>query len=381
MTNRRNFVKQAAAVMAMAAMPGVIQSASEEREKGLTLKRSQIKVDDQWDVIIVGGGPAGCTAAIAAAREGAKTLLIEAMGQLGGMGTAGMVPAWCPFSDGEKIIYKGLAEKIFRESMKGVSHEPENKLDWVSINPEYLMSIYDRMVTESGAKVLFFSRLAAVEMSSDDTIDAIIVSNKAGLVAFKGKVYIDATGDGDLAAWSGASFKRGYDEEGSVQMSSLCFSFANIDSYDYINGPTLYVWKDESTPLYKAVRSGKYPLVDTHFCNNLVGPDVIQCNAGHMTVDTTDPWAISEAMILGRQKAVQYLKAMKDVRPSTFSNAFVVKTASLLGVRDSRRIEGDYIFTVEDWRQRKSFEDEIGRNCYYIDVHSGKHKILAQTSR
>lgn len=258
--------------------------------------------------------------------------------------------------------------------MKGVSHEPENKLDWVSINPEYLMSIYDRMVTESGAKVLFFSRLAAVEMSSDDTIDAIIVSNKAGLVAFKGKVYIDATGDGDLAAWSGASFKRGYDEEGSVQMSSLCFSFANIDSYDYINGPTLYVWKDESTPLYKAVRSGKYPLVDTHFCNNLVGPDVIQCNAGHMTVDTTDPWAISEAMILGRQKAVQYLKAMKDVRPSTFSNAFVVKTASLLGVRDSRRIEGDYIFTVEDWRQRKSFEDEIGRNCYYIDVHSGKHK-------
>ena len=374
MTNRRNFVKQAAAVMAMAAMPGVIQSASEEREKGLTLKRSQIKVDDQWDVIIVGGGPAGCTAAIAAAREGAKTLLIEAMGQLGGMGTAGMVPAWCPFSDGEKIIYKGLAEKIFRESMKGVSHEPENKLDWVSINPEYLMSIYDRMVTESGAKVLFFSRLAAVEMSSDDTIDAIIVSNKAGLVAFKGKVYIDATGDGDLAAWSGASFKRGYDEEGSVQMSSLCFSFANIDSYDYINGPTLYVWKDESTPLYKAVRSGKYPLVDTHFCNNLVGPDVIQCNAGHMTVDTTDPWAISEAMILGRQKAVQYLEAMKDVRPSTFSNAFVVKTASLLGVRDSRRIEGDYIFTVEDWRQRKSFEDEIGRYCYYIDVHSGKHK-------
>lgn len=76
---------------------------------------------------------------------------------------------------------------------------------------------------------------------------------KAGLVAFKGKVYIDTTGDGDLAAWSGASFKRGYDEEGSIQMSSLCFSFANIDSYDYINGPTLYVWKDESTPLYKAV--------------------------------------------------------------------------------------------------------------------------------
>ena len=100
------------AMIAMATMPGGIQSASERREKSLTLKRSRIKVDDQWDVIIVGGGPAGCTAAIAATREGAKTLLIEAMGQLGGMGTAGMVPAWCPFSDGEKIIYKGLAEKF-----------------------------------------------------------------------------------------------------------------------------------------------------------------------------------------------------------------------------------------------------------------------------
>jgi len=374
MIKRRDFLKKSGMIAMAAAFPGIINAEVETTEESAVLNKNKIKVNNQWDVIVVGGGPAGCAAATAAAREGAKVLIIESTGALGGMGTSGLLNAWCPFTDKEKIIYKGLAEKIFRESMKGVSHEPENKLDWVSINPEYLMSIYDRMVTESGAKVLFFSRLAAVEMSSDDTIDAIIVSNKAGLVAFKGKVYIDATGDGDLAAWSGASFKRGYDEEGSVQMSSLCFSFANIDSYDYINGPTLYVWKDESTPLYKAVRSGKYPLVDTHFCNNLVGPDVIQCNAGHMTVDTTDPWAISEAMILGRQKAVQYLEAMKDVRPSTFSNAFVVKTASLLGVRDSRRIEGDYIFTVEDWRQRKSFEDEIGRNCYYIDVHSGKHK-------
>lgn len=373
--SRRNFLKKTsiAAVATVSGLTGT-SSATLSNKKTFVLKHSKISVDDSWDVIVVGGGPAGCTAAIAAAREGAKTLLIEAMGQLGGMGTSGMVPAWSPFSDGEKIIYRGLAEKIFKESKKGVPHENGDKLDWVSINPEYLMSVYDRMVTEAGVKVLFFSRLAAVEMTSDDTVDAVIVSNKSGLVAFKGKVYIDATGDGDLAAWAGAPFKRGYDDQGAVQMSSLCFSFANIDSYDYINGPTLYVWKDESTPLYQAVRSGKYPLVDTHFCNNLIGPDVIQCNAGHIRVDTTDPWAISDAMILGRQKARQYLEAMKDVRPSTFSNAFIVKTASLLGVRDSRRIEGDYIFTVEDWRQRKSFEDEIGRNCYYIDVHSGKHK-------
>ena len=129
MGNRRDFVKKVGAMAVTATIPGLINSAPlVSQEKVLTLKRSKIKVNDQWDVIVVGGGPAGCTAAISAAREGARTLLIEAMGQLGGMGTAGMVPAWCPFSDGEKIIYRGLAEKIFRASRKGVSHEPENKL-------------------------------------------------------------------------------------------------------------------------------------------------------------------------------------------------------------------------------------------------------------
>lgn len=375
MGNRRDFLKQAGLLAMAAALPNVGHASAEESKPNeRTLKKRQVKIDNSWDVIVVGGGPAGCTAAIAAAREGAKTLLIEAIGQLGGMGTAGMVPAWCPFSDGEKMIYRGLAEKIFNESKKAVRHEPAKKLDWVSINPEHLMTVYDRMVTEAGAKVLFFSRLCAVEMAADDTIDALVVANKSGLVAFKAKVYIDATGDGDLAAWAGASYKRGYGDKGEFQQSSLCFSFANIDSYDYMTGPNLYVWKDESTPIYRAIRTGKYPLVDTHFCNNLVGPDVLQCNAGHMKPNTLDPWDISDAMILGRKKAAQYLEAMKDVRPSTFGDAFVVKTASLLGVRDSRRIEGDYIFTGDDWRARKSFPDEIGRNCYYIDIHSGHHK-------
>ena len=150
-----------------------------------TLRSRSIPLNTDYDVIVVGGGPSGCTAAAAAARTGAKTLLLEATGSLGGMGTSGLVPAWCPFSDGEKIIYRGLAEKIFEASKKGVPHERKQKLNWVNINPEYLMQVYDQMVADSGAQVLFFSRVAAVEMSANDTIDAIIVANKSGLVAFK----------------------------------------------------------------------------------------------------------------------------------------------------------------------------------------------------
>ncbi|MDD4140369.1 MAG: FAD-dependent oxidoreductase, partial [Eubacteriales bacterium] len=99
---------------------------------------TELKTMDAYDVIVAGGGPSGCTAAIAAAREGRRTLLIEATGALGGMGTLGLVPAWCPFSDKEKIIYRGLAEKIFNLSKAAVPNEPTGKLDWVAINPEEL---------------------------------------------------------------------------------------------------------------------------------------------------------------------------------------------------------------------------------------------------
>lgn len=336
--------------------------------ESVRLKQSKVRLDSSWDVIVVGGGPGGCTAAIAAAREGAKVLLIEATGQLGGMGTAGMVPAWCPFSDGEKIIYRGLAERIFNESKKGVPHEPKGKLDWVNINPEYLMRVYDRMVTESGASVLFFSRVAAVEKSADDTVDAIIVANQLGLTAFRAKIFVDATGNGDLSVWAGATYMK----SGVLQDSTLCFALANVNGDKYYGG--LHS-DNKQSPIHKVVGpDGKYPLTGHHFCMNLIGPNVVQFNAGHIHADTTDPRSVTEAMMIGRRAAQQYLEACKEACPEIFGNAFVVKTASLLGMRDGRRIVGDYVFTKEDWNARRTFEDEIGRNSYYLDVHKSGFK-------
>lgn len=364
--SRRDFIQKSGMLLAASAVPSILQAG--EKPSTLAMKRRKIQIDSDWDVIVVGGGPSGCTAAISAAREGAKTLLIEATGQLGGMGTTGMIPAWCPFSDGEKIIYRGLAEKVFRAAKKGVPHEPADKLDWVSINPEQLMTVYDDMVCESGAKVLFFSRLADVEMASDDTIQAIIVANKNGLTAFKAKVFVDCTGDGDLALWAGANYFMGNPDD-KVQRSTLCFSIANVDSYGYNTNPNLY-WENKDSPIHDALKSGKYPLIDQHSCNNLIGPGVVQFNAGHIDMtNSTDPWQVSEAMIKGRKVAAEYLRMLKDYQPQVYGNGFIVKTASLLGIRESRRIEGDYIFTIHDWLERRSFDDEIGRNCYFVDIH------------
>ena len=99
------------------------------------LKQRELPLDDQYDVIVAGGGPSGCTAAIASAREGARTLLVEATGALGGMGTAGLVPAWCPFTDGERVLYAGLAEKVLRASKAGFYRDDPERLNWVPIDP------------------------------------------------------------------------------------------------------------------------------------------------------------------------------------------------------------------------------------------------------
>lgn len=374
--SRRGFLKAAGMFALAAGIPSWARnaaSASDIVSRNLKNENRAVKTNSDYDIIVVGGGPAGCSAATAAARRGLKTLLIESTGLLGGLGTSGMVPAWCPFSDGEKVIYKGIAWEVFDAAKKGVPFEPADKMDWVAINPEHLISVYDRLVADSGADVLFFSKVAAVEKSADDTVEAVIVANKNGLTAYKAKVFVDTTGDGDICTWAGADYLKG-DSDGNLQKSTLCFSVANVNMEAYRNGPELHSGHNPDSPSMQAFKTGRYPLLDTHCCHNQIGPGVIGFNANHIEIkDTTDPAQLSEAMILGRKIAAQHLEMLKDYRPDAFGEAFIVKTAVVPGIRDSRRIIGDYLFTADDWYARRSFDDEIGRNCYFIDVHKEGH--------
>lgn len=335
-----------------------------------TMKERSIPYNDSYDVIVVGGGPAGCTAAAAAAREGAKTLLIEAAGCLGGMGTSGLVPAWCPFSDKEKIIYRGIAQKVFEAVKEGMPHIDKNAMDWVAIDPELLKRVYDKLVSDAGVDVLFNTLLSAVETDEDGTVKTIIVSNKLGLTAYGAKVFVDCTGDADLAAWSGAEFIKGEDKTGDMQPATHCFVLSNVDTYGYIYGPNLH-GSNKKSPIYDVLKSGKYSLIpDSHMCNSLIGPGTVGFNAGHIwNVDNTDPLSVSKALMHGRKMAAQFKDALAEFYPTAFGNAFLVSTASLMGIRETRRIIGDYVLTVGDYLERKSFPDEICRNSYYIDIH------------
>ncbi len=342
------------------------------------LPSQALPLDDSWDVIVVGGGPAGATATMAAAREGARTLLVESTGALGGSGTGALVPAWCPFSDKEKIIYRGLAEKVFTEAKRGMPHVKNTDLDWVPIDAERLKRVYDRLVTGAGAELLFHTVLSAVETDGAGGVEALVVSNKAGLSALKAKVYVDCTGDADLSAWAGARFGKG-DQEGDLQPATHCFLLSNVNEEAYLRGPRLYHANPDS-PIHRILASKRYEaIVDAHICNNLTGPGTVGFNAGHIwDVDNTRPETVSRALVQGRKMAAAYRDALAEFFPEAFGDAFLAATGNAIGIRETRRIVGDYVLTLDDYLRRRSFPDEICRNSYFIDIHFAqqeRHRI------
>ena len=328
---------------------------------------------------MVGGGPAGCTAAAAAAREGARTLLIESSGTLGGSGTSALVPAWCPFSDKQKVIYRGLAQRVLEEGKKGTPHVKPDHVDWVPIAAEHLKRVYDDLVTQFGATVLFHTMLADVETDDRGRVTTLITVNKSGLRAYSPKVVIDCTGDADVTAWAGGAFHKGDAHGKKLMPATHCFVLANVNVPAMQAGPSLHA-SNRNSPIYAILSSGRYPeITDPHLCNTAVGPGTVGFNAGHIwDVDNTDPATVSKALMLGRKMAAAYRDALAEFFPQAFGNAFLVATGAQIGIRETRRIVGDYVLTLDDYLSRRSFEDEICRNSYFIDVHWAKDEVGAR---
>jgi hypothetical protein len=340
----------------------------------------QIPVNTEYEVIVVGGGPAGCTAAAAAAREGAKTLLLEATASLGGMGTSALVPAWTPFSDREKLVYRGLAERVFTETKKGMKHIKPEAVDWVAIDAERLKRVYDDLVTGYGATVLFNSFVCDVVKNDDGVLETIIVANKSGLTAYQAKVFVDTTGDADLVAFSGSPFMKGDGAEPPhLQPATHCFILSNVNTENLAKVGRLHADNPNSF-VHKILAEKKYPLIpDGHVIGTMVGPGTVGFNAGHVfQMDATRPETISKGVMLGRKMAEEFRLAFKEYAPEIFGEAHLVATGSLLGIRETRRVLGDYVLTVDDYFERKTFPDEIARNSYFIDVHDNVYAAEAK---
>ncbi len=319
----------------------------------------EIPVKKSVDVCVVGGGPTGVAAAVVAARNGATVFLAENTGALGGLGTIGGVPVFMTFSDGINFCADGFG----REVKDRLNAECDYGFGGRCINVEKLKRIYDEQCTESGVEVSFFSNFIGSETSGKN-VNYAVFNGKSGIFAVAAKVFIDTTGDGDLAARSGAEFMYG-DANGHIMPSTLTSHWAGID------------WKKRfadtvsaQSYLPQAFKDGVFRNPDPHHTGiNPTGITLGGGNMGHLfDLNPLSEESLSAGMMEGRKQSVEFANFYRKYVPG-FENAELTFTAAIMGVRVSRRVVADYIMTIDDYRARRVFEDEIGRYCYPIDIH------------
>jgi len=355
----------------------------------------KIPVTARTQVIIVGGGPAGVVAAIASARNGAETLLIEKFGFLGGNATAALVNPIFVFhnSDGEQII-KGIAQEIIDRLIPlggCVGHVEDicgDNPTMTPFDPEVMKYVLLEMAEESGVKLLLHSFFSDC-IVRDSKIQAIIIENKSGRQSIEGKIYIDATGDGDVAYKAGVPYKKGRDGDGLTQPMTLMFKMGGIDldrvKYFMDTYRDLIQLTADSDKLKKAKAItllglekiieedrtvGEFPIPRARILLYSLprGNEVIVNVTRIINADGTNVNDLTRGEIEGRKQARIVADFLKK-HIWGFESSYILETPTQVGVRETRRILGEYILTEEDIAEERVFYDGIAKGCFAIDIH------------
>lgn len=361
-----------------------------------------IPIRAEVDVLVCGGGAAGCTAALAAARTGAKVALVENMPFLGGVNTMAQVNGiggWQYELDSTPLI-NGLPMEIIRRlaEMEGANPSLIGKLArpkdgppdytdgglgcfWVNVNPEYMKILYDRMMAEAGVEVLLCST-TVFPIVENETFLGVFVESKSGREAILADVVIDCTGDGDIAARAGAQWQIGRPEDGACQPMTQMFTLGKC------HPPRLWYGKEstdpEPDPLLRNRLRGAIELARRHgeFVKN---PNDILCSATALNpiaddirsinftriqhLQAIDASQLSEALAEGREQVFEALAFLRKRVPGC-EEAFLLQMAPMIGIRESRRILGEHILSKEEILTGKDFHDTIARGIYLLDIHN-----------
>lgn len=387
---RRDFIKSSGAALAGGMLLGTTASIS---------SCSNLKPDKDLgytDVVVVGGGPAGVCAAVAAARNGVKVVLIEQGNCLGGMATRGLVAPFmtCYDTTGEQMIIKGIFEEVVDRmvALGGAIHPSKVRSGtpysaWITtghdhltpFDAETLKFVLDEMCAEAGVKVMFHTSLVDAVLYKN-TLASINVLCREGLCRIGAKVFVDATGDGDLAARAGVPCTFGNPQIGTVQPSTLFFHINNVDSprliadvqahlheFRKVNGVSYRAlhWRvaqaeeagewdiaRKSVNIYMGVREDEWAVNCTRIAN----------------VDATDTESLTKGEIAGRAQVRQMMNFFHKYVPGC-ENATIKCSASTLGIRESRHVEGEYVLTADDLLQGVVPEDSILCASNSVDVH------------
>ena len=335
-----------------------------------------LPVRGEYDVVVLGGGPAGIAAATAAAMHGRKVLLVERYGFLGGMGTAAGVTNFCGLHanvHGEiKQVVHGVADELLSriDRLGGLNapHVVFGKIAAQAYDTAAYKCATDDLLLGHGAGILFHALGAGVIMDTDERIRALVVETKSGRQAVLGRIFIDCSGDGDLAAWAGAPFEHG-DGAGGMLYPTMMFRVNGVDP-----NAAGEAWKSIPDLMDEAERRGeKFPRKGA-VIRPQKNPIEWRVNVTQMkrsdgrALDGTKAEDLTVGEIEGRRQAVAFFEFLKREAPG-FGKAYIVDTPPQLGIRETRRVTGHYQLSRDDVLNCASFPDTIGVNGWPIEKH------------
>lgn len=336
----------------------------------------QTPVFGEYDVVVLGGGPAGMAAAVAAARAGRSTLLVERYGFLGGMGTAAGVTNFCGLhanvhGDIRQVVQGVTADLLARIERLGGLNTP-HALFGKTVAQAYDTAAYkiaaDDLLLSSGVQLLFHALAAGVVMDSPRRVSALLLETKSGRVAVRGRAFIDASGDGDLAAWAGVPFDKG-DGAGNMLYPSTMFRLNGIDPQRAGKA-----WEVIPQLMLAAQAQGRYqfprktPIVRPQKSGIEWRVNLTQlANADGNAMDGTDARELSAAEVQGRRQIASVAGFLKEV--PGFENSYIVDIAPQVGIRETRRVHGLYQLSESDVLECASFDDTIGVNGWPLELH------------